>query len=74
MQKVELLGRLGERVDEVEIPFEPVDIIAHGSRHFVRDEDLFYPGLKYVEATVLRIELRKEDARGTAADRKATAA
>ena len=74
MQRVELLGKQGENVDHVEIPFDAPDIIAHGSRHFVRDEVLFYPGLKYVEASVLRIELRKEGARGTAADRKATSA
>ena len=74
MQKVELVGKQGEKVDHVEIPFDSPGIIAFGSRHFVRDEVLFYPGLKYVEASVLRIELRKEGARGTAADRKAAGA
>jgi len=74
MQKIELLGKQGESVGHFEIPFDAPGIIAHGSRHFVRDEVLFYPGLKYVEATVLRIELRKEGARGTAADRKAAGA
>jgi hypothetical protein len=74
MPRVELLSRLGEPVDEVEIPNEQPDIVAHGSRYFFYDETLFYPGAKYIEGTVLRIELRKEGARGTAEDRKATAA
>ena len=74
MQRLELLSRLGERVDDVEIPNEKPDIIAHGSRYFFRDDVLFYPGTKYVEGTVYRIELRKEGARGTEADRKAISA
>jgi hypothetical protein len=74
MQRVELLGRQGENVDHVEIPFEAPDIIAHGSRHFVKDEVLFYPGLKYVEATLLRIELRKEGSSGRAEDRRVAGA
>jgi hypothetical protein len=61
--RVELLGKGGESVDHIEIASEPPDIIAHGSRYFVRDEVKHYPGLKYVEATYLRIELRKEGAR-----------
>jgi hypothetical protein len=59
--QVELLGKQGEHVSNEEVPSDAPDIVAIHARYFVRDDKQFYEGTKYVEASVFRIEKRKEE-------------